>query len=105
MESRRDDADGLRVRPCSGRKGIAPRRCLRREFEPAGFVTSSRVTEWELWAVAHRYVEKHGRDAPILAAMRSDELLAKGELEGARTFLAVVRKIEQLLAVPEGPLH
>lgn len=70
----------------------------------AGIMTVRRLAEWELWAVAHHYVEKHGEDAPIVAAMRSDELLEMGEPDGARTFLAVVRRIEKLLAVPDGAL-
>lgn len=55
------------------------------------------ISEWELWACANHYVARHGADAPIIAAMRADELLAEGDLGGARTFQAIVRRIEQLL--------
>lgn len=67
-------------------------------------VTAS-VTDWEQWAVAHHYVKKHGADAPILAAMRADELLEKGEFTGSKVYVAIVRKIEALLTPPEGALH
>jgi hypothetical protein len=39
-------------------------------------------------------------DAPIHAAMRADELLAEGDLEGAKTFQAIARRINQLLEAP-----
>lgn len=68
-------------------------------------MSASRISEWELWACAQHYVQQHQADAPIKAAMRADELLAAGEVEGAHTFIAIVRRIEKLLSPPEGPLH
>lgn len=63
------------------------------------------ITEWELWACAHHYIREHGEDAPIIAAMRADELLAEGDLAGSRTFQSIVRRINQLLEAPTGQLH
>lgn len=63
------------------------------------------LSDWELWACANHYVRRHAEDAPILAAMRADELLAEGDMEGARTFQAIVRRINELLAKPEGLLN
>jgi hypothetical protein len=63
------------------------------------------LSEWELWACANHYVQQHQADAPILAAMRADELLASGDLKGARNFQAIVRRINELLETPSGPLH
>jgi hypothetical protein len=63
------------------------------------------LTQWELWACANHYVSHHHEDAPIIAAMRADELLAEGDLEGARNFCAIVRMINTLLAEPTGALH
>ena len=63
------------------------------------------LTQWELWACANHYVSQHQADAPIIAAMRADELLAEGDLEGARNFIAIVRMINTLLAEPTGALH
>jgi hypothetical protein len=59
------------------------------------------LAEWELWACAQHYIKRHLDDAPIHAAMRADELLAQGDLEGAKTFQAIVRRINQLLKTPE----
>ena len=63
------------------------------------------ITEWELWACANHYVREHQADAPIVAAMRADELLAQGDMDGARNFQAIVRRINQLLETPTGLLH
>jgi hypothetical protein len=63
------------------------------------------IAEWELWACANHYVGQHGDDAPIIAAMRADELLAQGDLDGFRTFLSIVRRIEVLLEEPTGRLN
>ena len=63
------------------------------------------ITEWELWACANHYICEHGEDAPIMAAMRADELLAEGDLEGSRTFQSIVRRINQLLEAPSGALN
>jgi hypothetical protein len=62
------------------------------------------LTNWELWACANHFISKHQADAPIIAAIRADELLAEGDIEGAKNFQAIVRRINQLLDVPAGPL-
>ena len=71
----------------------------------AALVTRPRITERELWACAQHFVQRYAADAPVFAALRADELLAAGEMEGARTFNAIVRRIEALLAPAPGTLH
>ena len=63
------------------------------------------VNAWEQWAVANHYVTKHGADAPLQLAMRADELLERGDLAGSRTFIAIIKKSEELLAAPAGQLN
>jgi len=63
------------------------------------------LTEWELWACANHYVEKHDDDAAIIAAMRADELLEEGDLEGVRNYHAIVRRIHKLLEPATGALN
>ena len=58
------------------------------------------LTEWELWACANELVRQHGFDAPIQAAMRADELLENGDLDGARHWRLIVHRINELLAAP-----
>jgi hypothetical protein len=58
------------------------------------------LTEWELWGCANHYETRHGEDAAILAAMRSDQLFSAGDLEGARNFRAIVARINRLFDPP-----
>ncbi len=68
-------------------------------------MTALRISDWELWACAQQYIEQHQADAAIWAAMRADELLEASDVEGAHTFVGIVRRIEKLLSPPEGALH
>lgn len=65
----------------------------------------SRLSDRELWACANHYVTRHGADAPVLTAMRADELVAAGDEDGARTYREIVRRIHRLLETPAGSLH
>jgi hypothetical protein len=60
------------------------------------------MTDWELWACAQHYVKKHADDAPIIAAMRADELFSEGDLDGAKVYRGIVRRINELLDPPAG---
>jgi hypothetical protein len=64
-----------------------------------------RLAEWELRACAQHYITEHGADAPVIAAMRCDELLDACDYEGARTFHAIIERINRLLDGPSGALH
>jgi len=63
------------------------------------------LSEWELWACAHRYVTEHGEDAGVIAAMRCDELLEARDYEGARNYQAIIERINRLLEPPSGLIH
>jgi hypothetical protein len=41
-------------------------------------------------------------DAPIHAAMRADELLERGDLDGARAWRLIVARTRELLKPPSG---
>lgn len=60
--------------------------------------------EHELWACAVEMIRQHGEEAAIHAATRADELLANGDIDGARTWEAIVRRLNQLEA-PAGTAH
>ena len=57
------------------------------------------ISDWELWACAHQQIERYGDEAAIAAAMRADALLAEGDLDGQRTWLAILQRIDQLTSV------
>lgn len=59
------------------------------------------LSDWELWACANEHIRQHGFHAPIHAAMRADELLEHGNLDGARTWRLIVHRINQLIAQPK----
>ena len=42
--------------------------------------------------------DQHGEDAPIHAAMRADELMARGDLDGQAVWKLILRAIDELLA-------
>ena len=54
------------------------------------------IPEWELWACANEAIRQHGEDAGGFAGRRVDELLLTGDIEGAATWQAIMRRIEQL---------
>ena len=63
------------------------------------------LSECELWACAHHYVKKHDADAPIIAAIRADELLDAGDFDGVRNYHAIIRRINKLLEPVTGALN
>ena len=63
------------------------------------------ISDWEVGACANHYITKLGEDAPIIAAMRADELMSDGDMQGARTFQMIVKRINQLLEPPSGSIQ
>ena len=63
------------------------------------------LADWELWACANHYVVKHGEDAPVIAAMRCDELLDACDYDGARNYQEIILRINRLLAGAPGRFH
>jgi hypothetical protein len=55
--------------------------------------------ERHIWACANMLLLQHGNDAWFHAARRADELLAAGDLEGYKTFSAILDRIKQLEAL------
>jgi len=50
-------------------------------------------------------IAQHGDEATIHAAMRADELLENGDVEGAATWRRIVRTIEDMLNRTPGSVH
>ena len=64
------------------------------------------LSDWELWACAQQQIVQHGGDAAVQAAMRSDGLLARGDLDGHRAWLAILDRIHGLSNVtPDETKH
>ncbi len=54
------------------------------------------MDEVDLYRSAWLLIEKHGEDAPLIAAMRADEMLENGDLDGKITWLKIKKAITEL---------
>jgi len=60
----------------------------------------------DIYRTANLMIQQHGEEASIQAAMKADEMLAQGNLDGKAVWLGVIKAIEELQASePEGTLH
>ncbi len=57
------------------------------------------ISELDIHHSAQVLVKQHGQDAPIHAAMRADELLEAGDLDGCAVWKRVLRAVEELQRV------
>jgi len=62
------------------------------------------TSDLDIYRSANELIKQHGEDAPILAAMRADELMDTGDMEGRAVWLRIVKAIEELVSEerPEG---
>ena len=65
------------------------------------------TSDLDIYCTANLLIKQHGRDAQVEAAMRADELLNKGDLDGYAVWKRVLRAVEELhRAEPEpGAVH
>ncbi len=54
------------------------------------------IPSLDIYRSAQALVKHHGPDAPIHAAMRADELLESGDLDGVAVSRPVLRAVEEL---------
>ncbi len=62
------------------------------------------TSDLDIYRSAHELIEQYGDAADIEAAMRADECLAAGDMEGEAVWLRIVKAVEELLSEeqPEG---
>jgi hypothetical protein len=64
------------------------------------------VDDLDIWRSAKTLIDNYGDDATIHAAMRADELLAQGDLDGAGTWRRVLDAVKELERTkPDGTVH
>ncbi len=56
------------------------------------------TSDLDVYRSAHLLIERHGDDAPIEAAMRADELMEAGDMDGRAVWLRIVKAVEELLS-------
>ncbi len=60
----------------------------------------------DIYRAAKLYVDQHGDQAALQAAMRSDALLSAGDMEGSATWRRIIAAIEVMQATePSGAVH
>lgn len=56
------------------------------------------TNEIDIYRTANELIKQHGKDAPIHAAMRADELLDDGDLDGQAVWKRILTAVEELLS-------
>ena len=60
------------------------------------------ISDRDVYRTANVMIREFGSEAHLQAAMRADEFLEKGDLEGQRTWLRIIRAIEELRSTDRG---
>ena len=60
------------------------------------------IEEPDVWRAAKLLIDLHRDEAPSHAAMRADELLADGDVEGQQIWLRILRAAEELQRQRDG---
>ena len=62
------------------------------------------ISDIDIYRPANELIKQYGEAADIEAAMRADERLAAGDMEGEAVWLRIVKAVEELLSDerPEG---
>ena len=61
---------------------------------------NDKAVKWDkdIYQTANELIKQHGDDAPIHAAMRADELLDAGDIDGQAVWKRVLAAVEELLS-------
>ncbi len=54
------------------------------------------VSEIDIYRSAKMLIDQHGEDAGLEAAMRADAMLEKGDLDGKRAWLRIMKAVDEL---------
>ncbi len=60
------------------------------------------TSDIDIYRTANALVREHGDRAATHAAMRADELLETGDMDGRATWLRIIRAIEELASSERG---
>ena len=60
------------------------------------------TSDLNIYRSANLLIKRYGDDAPIEVAMRADELMEAGDMEGRAVWLRIVKAVEALLS-EKGP--
>ncbi len=54
------------------------------------------TSDLDIYRSANELIKQHGEDAPLHAAMRADELMEAGDMDGRAVWLRILKAIEEL---------
>ncbi len=54
------------------------------------------TSDLDVYRSAHALIQRHGSEAAILAAMRADELMDAGDLDGAAVWRRIVAAVNEI---------
>lgn len=62
------------------------------------------ISNLDIYRTANEYIKQYGENAPIHAAMKSDEMLKKADFDGQAVWIRIMKAVDELLTenVPEG---
>ena len=64
------------------------------------------INERDVWQAAKLMIDQHGDQAPVHSAMRADEMLGVGDLDGQAVWKAILKAVNDLLnKEPDGTVH
>ena len=64
------------------------------------------VSDLDVYRSAKLRIDQHGDEAPIQAAMRADQMLERGDLDGQAVWMRILNAVEELLrGRGDDPLH
>lgn len=62
------------------------------------------ISDLDIWRSANELVKRFGDTADIEAAARADQLLAKGDIDGQRVWLRILKVIDEVRQSSRGEL-
>ena len=65
--------------------------------------TAAMAADIDIYRSANVLIRKHGEDAAIEAAMRTDAMLDKGNLDGYAVWKRIVRAVEEIQRAEPAP--
>ncbi len=64
------------------------------------------ISDREIWQTSGAMIKRFGEDAATESAMRADELLDEGDMDGCAVWKRIMRAAEELLAMePDGKVN
>ncbi len=66
------------------------------------------TTVLDVYRSAKLLIDQHGTEAPIHAAMKADDMLERGDMDGAAVWRRILKAVKELLNARPGdgvPIH